>query len=427
MRTELQSAWYRVDPNESNKYRGFGDAVREETVRVLTDKFASGLQALVEAGSHCRGEGTVIVEQGRWKCLGDAEFLLAFDESVAIPTSGELEQLLRQIEARLEQQNIYCHIVAGACRGDAFRWLRPGIFAYELRTQGKVVWGNRDILSLVPRFSASDIPREDAWRILCNRMIEQLEFAYELSPEMTQLSSALLYRVVKLYLDMATSLLVFAGAYRPTYRERAERLKLLAESPASAHEFPFPLHEFADRVRDCTLFKLQEGAPGEVAPTGRDLIADAAFWKEAISYADLLWRWELVQLTGASNHLSNRQLFGQWLRLQPPSQRARGWLYILRAQGWHRSWRNWPRWWHLARRASPRYCIYAAASEMLFLLRALPDPNGSGPAAGLKANELLAWLPVVSERERNAQSSDWRRVASEIVRNYNEFLLETQA
>jgi hypothetical protein len=407
--------------------RVFGDAVREETVRVLTDKYAGRLQALVLAGSLSRDEATVIEEYGRQKCLGDAEFLLAFDKSVTIPTSRELEPLLRQIEARLEQRNILCHVVAGTCRGDALRWFRPGIFAYELRTHGKVVWGNGEILSLLPGFSASDIPREDAWRMLCNRMIEQLEFECELSLEMTQLSCALFYRVVKLYLDMATSLLVFAGAYRPTYRERAEHLKLLANSPASVHEFPFPLYEFADRVRACTLFKLQEGAAGKAAPTGKDLLADAAFWKEAISYAHLLWRWELVRLTGASNDLSNRQLLGQWIRFQPACQRARGWLSVLRAQGWHRSWRNWPRWWHLALRASPRYCVYAAASELLFFLHALLDTADGASAAGLKANELLAWLPVVSERGPNARGSDWRQVASEIVRNYKEFLMETQA
>lgn len=425
MSSHFQTTWHWAGLDEgTDRYRVLGDAVRGEAVRLLGDEYADRLRAMVVTGSLARDEATVIKEQGCWKCLGDAEFLLVFDERAAMPTSMELEPFVRQIEARLEQRNIFCHVVAGTCRANGLSRFRPSIFAYELRTQGKVVWGNKEILSLLPDFSASDIPREDAFCMLSNRMIEQLEFANEFSPSMTQLSPPLFYRVVKLYLDMATSLLIFTGAYRPTYCERAEQVEFLADSRSSAQEFPFPLREFADRVRDCTRFKLQGEASGGA---GAKIRANVAFWKDAAAYARKLWRWELTRLTGASGEPSDRRLLERWMRLQPATKRVRGWLYVLRAQGWHRSRRNWLRWLRLARHASPRYCIYRAGSELFFSLPGWLDGAGDGQAASPDTDELLTWLPVTGERGPNTQSLTWQRKASEMVRNYNEFLVGTQA
>jgi len=422
--TQLQTTWRWASLDEGNdRWRVLANAVRGEAVRLLADEYAGRLRAIILTGSLARDEATVVEKEGRWKCLGDAEFLLVFEERNRMPATSELEPLLRQIEARLEQRNIFCHVVAGACRADGLSKFRPSIFVHELRTQGEVVWGDVKILSLLPGFSASDIPREDAWQMLCNRMIEQLEVMAESKPD-TEAIVHVQYRAVKLYLDMATSLLVFFGAYQPTYRERAEHLRLVAEK-GSAQDFPFSLQVFANRVAACTQFKLQESVAWDAdAP---EIVADFGFLNEALLYAKHLWRWELARLADSSDQLPECQLLERWMRLQPMRKRLRGWLYLLRARGRHWGWRNWQRWLRLARRASPRYCVYAAASRLFSGLPATQDSSAAPLNAKVDWDEARSWLPVFTGPRTNGESETWQRLATEIAWNYHQFLEGTQA
>jgi hypothetical protein len=293
--------------------------------------------------------------------------------------------------------------------------LRPHIFAYELRACGRVCWGDAGVLSLIPACAPSDLPREDAWRLLANRMIEQLQVVDELMSRPAVLSAEASYRTVKLFLDMATSYLIFAGGYAPTYRERAARLKALAAA-GEGTDAPFPLREFAERVEQCTDIKLghvQAPAPG------------MAFWEEASSYARLLWRWELSQLTHTRVQLPNRVLIDRWMQQQPMRERARGWLVVLRALGWHRSWSYWPGWLRFGRDCSPRYAVYRAVGELYLRLACLLKPAARRPTINVDWKALRATLPVRTKHDPNAP--EWRRLAADILWNYHHFLEGTRS
>jgi hypothetical protein len=262
------------------------------------------------------------------------------------------------------------------------------------------------------------------------------------------------YRMIKLYLDMATSFLLFQGAYAPTYLERAERLKALAEDTEASRNCPFPLRGFAERVVYCTKFKLQagDGVGAQAAEEGFDSVFS---WAELVTYARGLWRWELEQLLSERcvatpfraarqpkasrdelSKVSDRELIRTWMRLQPLQKRLRGWAYVLRASGWHRSWRHWLHWVRLGWRASPRYWVYAAASELVFqlddLLALAQEPRNDG----LEMHELRLWLPLLndgrgrgagSRRDATCSSRDtWQCLAADIAWNYQEFLKGTR-
>jgi hypothetical protein len=230
---------------------------------------------------------------------------------------------------------------------------------------------------------------------------------------------------VKLYLDMATSLLVFAGAYAPTYRQRADALRALAGGADRASDWPFPLDEFADRVACATRVKLGGGA----GPTpGADLDGQLALldWGEAVADARRLWRWELTRLGGAEPQLDDRSLLGRWMSAQPLPARLRGWLYVARRTGWWRSLAYCPRWIRYAWRASPRYWVYASATELLFGLPALLGPAPAGPSLS-RLRELTAALPVSISREAGPTAAPWQRLAADITWNYKQFLTDTRA
>lgn len=397
----------------------FATVICDETSRECVRRYGSRLRAIVLTGSLARDEGTFVRERGGVRLLGDAKFLLVFHEGAPCPAVNELQAVERSIERAVAARHVEGPVGLSAGRSAYLRRMRPHIFTNELRYCSHIVWGDPVILSLIPHFPVSAIPLEAAWRLLADRLVEQLEAIHQftsgaLSPE------ALHYQAVKLYLDMATSLLVFAGAYEPTYRARAVRLAKLAGRARLPVAAPFDLEEFAQRVAECTEWKVNASALGHRSvgsARGREL----AFWQEAVADAERLWHWELARLTGRPAEESTQQLLSAWTHREPFHRRLRGWLHVLRREGWHRSWREWPRWARRTWRESPRYAVYATVADVLFGLPATLAGESRRAAEG----EQLRRLPVIGKSP--GQPTGWQRLAAEIAWNYHRFLAETRA
>ena len=193
---------------------------------------------------------------------------------------------------------------------------RPHITC-ELHCCGRVVCGDDNPLQLIPAFPASAIDREDAWRLLANRIIECLELSPTLPGEQSAATEELHYRTVKLFLDMATSLLVFLHAYEPTYAGRAQKLRQLAEQDEQA-VLPFVLKNFAGRVDECTRWKISGG--------GGAWNSVPEIFREALDYARRLWQWELAKLTATAAEASPEMLFAAAAARQSAWEKIRGWL-----------------------------------------------------------------------------------------------------
>jgi len=389
----------------------------EETVYRCEATFPGRLLSLVLTGSLARAEGTLLREPSGARVLGDAEFLAVLRSSARLPASATVSALQQEIERALERRGVSCPVTLAVVRPGYLRKLPPSIFAYELAANGRVVWGRTDVLERIRRFTTAEIPREDAWRLLCNRMVEQLEALVESSGVRAPLSSELQYRTVKLYLDMATSYLVFAGAYAPSYRERRARLQRLAQDATSPG--PFPLLEFAASVEQSTVWKL---APEPLRPE-----LPPSFLRSALEDADRLFIWELSELTGLPRGLGCRELLRNWMARQRLRHRIRGWFHVLRQQGPRVSWRFWAAWALQARVSSPRYGVYAAASGLFRRLPDLLEREGSRPDIGVAwQEELRRWLPLSRDPGR-ASPSRWDALARDIVWNYRRFLVETRS
>lgn len=395
-----------------------------ETTECVAGAFADRLLALVLTGSLARDEATVISENGTTTMLGDAEFLLVFAEGAALPSPGFVEDLQRRIEGGLAQAGVSVSLELSPVPPDFLRKMAPHIFAYELRTCGQVVWGEPDILSLIPAFAAADIPLEDAFRLLCNRIIEVIDAAGEADWRASNLSSALHYRTVKLYQDMATSYLLFAGCYEPAYRLRADRLARIAADRQPASDLPFQLADFSARVSACTRFKLAGLPSGASSETLCPASAD--FLSAAVADAHALWRWELARLIGVQGHRSDADLMIKWMRTLPFRARVRGWAHVLRKCGWHRSFRWWPRWLRLAMKSSPRYCVYAAASQLFFRVGGLSEALNAQEGLHGDLRSVRSWLPV-ERGASNHPSGAWRQTMHDICWNYRTFLKDTRS
>jgi hypothetical protein len=391
------------------------EAIYDEVRRCCLAAYGTRIRSIVATGSLARDEATFFRDGDRWVLAGDAEFLLIFADGAEVPTEAGEDELAQRVEAALTRQGFAGRVDLSAGSADYLRQLTPGIFAYELRECGRVISGDAAILSLIPPFASRDIPLEDAWRLLANRLVEQLDILSE-EPSGHELSPKACYRMVKLYLDMATSFLVFVEAYAPTYRERAERLRVLAHA-AGAGQYPLPLEAFAEIVDACTRWKL---AP-ESMSTPR---ADAGRWVDALRDARRLWRWELGQLTTVTTVVSDDVLLKQWMARQSLLDRARGWVYVLRRSGWLRSVAAWPRWAWQAAQGSPRYWVYRASTTVLFGRVDVSDTART--ADDQTVEEVSRYLPVIPESAHPVLSGS-ARLATAITWNYTKFLVRTRA
>lgn len=389
--------------------------IEEETVRLSLHMCGPGLRSVVLTGSLARNEATFIKRKGGWCLLSDADFFLVYEQTSRPPSDADLSSLSSAIQERLLARGIYAQIGLGAVHPSYLRRLKSHIATYELRTCGRVVWGDGGILSLIPSFGVEEICREDAWRMLCNRAVEFLGHAAEIPP-FEETSSAVSYAAIKLILDTATSYLVFAGAYEPTFRRRSVRLSELACESAAISRAPFALKQFADRVSACTARK--------VCDSDTDCNLPPSIWKEAVRYAWALWKWELVQLTGASASHSDDALWAQWVSRLTAMQKIGGWLSVAHRRGWHRSWTNWTRWLRLSRRGTPRYLIYRVAAELLSRLSDSAEMEGQSFCLEPNWDELRTLLPEGAPASA-ARQEDSRQLAADLAWNYKTFLLGT--
>jgi hypothetical protein len=389
-------------------------AVSRETVKACVDCFADRLRSIVLTGSLARSEGSFLKAPTGWQLLGDAEYVIVLDHIEGVDRKSEVSRLKRQIENALAERGLSCSVSLAIGDEGFFRSLKPHIFAYELRKHGKAVFGQTAVLGCIPQFSAADIPLEDGWRLLANRLVEQLETLAASEARSAKLSDGLLYRTVKLYLDMATSFLLFSGKYEASYRGRSEQLRLLS-AVARTEPTPFDVQQFASQVAACTAWKLSPRSESEPGPGW-------TFWRSSHHYASRLWNWELSHLMGTGSAARSDTLILPSGRNQAITAKLRGWAYVVREAGWRETRKRWPNW--LASAASsPRYRVYSAAAALYSLMPAILSGECEQAETVARIRTIQTWLPI-ADSESNG---DWRSLARAIACNYHRFLENTRA
>ncbi|HET9802753.1 MAG TPA: hypothetical protein VFP96_05930 [Candidatus Acidoferrum sp.] len=396
------------------------EAIGRATSEATRRAYGDSVRAVILTGSLSRNEGSIHKDaESIWRVHGDAEFLILLRAECALPIEWDAERNGLEIEASLFNQGIHCPISLGYCHEDFFRSMTPHMFAYETRVTGIVVSGEFDALTLIPQFSPSDMPLEDAWRTLSNRMIELLEaMAAILSPTSSYVPDEIAYRCMKLTLDTATSVLLFEGKYAPTYSQRAANILQLATEGGFLADSRVSLSELAEAVACCTDWKLS----GHVPPG----YATWSWVEETCQRALAVWHWELQKLSGDGSQLPIKKLLGKSMQRQSIGVRVRGWLYVARREGWLQSCDRWPRWFGMALRGTPRYWTYEAAGELFCRLHEfLPTAENHG-RNNTNSESLRGNLPLWPSGTR-ADAQNWRDFARAVAFNYRRYLEGTRA
>jgi hypothetical protein len=378
--------------------------------------------AILLTGSFARGEGSVLRVENKLRMLSDMEFLVVCPLGAGLENAQQnLNHLAKHLSGWLAAKAVECEIEFSAVDHNYLRDLRPAIFSYELLAHARTMWGDDKILAAARRFPASEIPRWDAWRMLNNRLLEQLQWA-DISPRwgIRELQSAF-YHVLKCYLDMATAILIFAGQYRSRYGERAEALEAWAGT-ASKEGVAFA-NELADRVSSCTAFKLHPDFG--TLPLGVDLSQEPQRLCEDVrrTIVELVhtfhqvWRWAGNSFLGSKGKSLEEDVALQdaVLRSQPLREKLRGWAKLALMPEVRRR----PQFLHqisrLLFKGSPRYLIYTVASHLYFRLPDVID----GITLEMEDQERL--LPVSFADRANA-GGGWWRLRADVLFGWRLFL-----
>jgi hypothetical protein len=308
---------------------GFQDEVRRELdlllERVRHCDAARCVVGVLLTGSFARGEGTVLAHPrtgSRW--LSDVECLVVVKGGIV--SKPEIQRSMRQIErdANSDRANAErgIKVELRAILTEGMTRLPPAIFTSELREHAKLLCGDPAAIPLPPVSSnGEEISKRDAFRLLNNRIIEQIAVRAEYADH-TADGTATAYSLAKFWIDLGTSLSVFLGCYRPGYRSRQKPV----EEALRAH--PHILGA-AMGERLIARFRNAMGQKfGEIGFPSGDLADE---FSEAVEIARATWNWESGQLLGASTAAADwRGIFARLSSLETTAQRARDWARIFR-------------------------------------------------------------------------------------------------
>jgi hypothetical protein len=381
--------------------------------RGVREQYPSAL-GLVLTGSTSRGEETLLPTADGCRWLSDLELLVVVPGDVNRVSEGDLLDLLAsQISAQLQRDGVTVEVELTPVQEHYFSRMRPHIFGYELLMNGKQLFGEREYLSLLPKMHAWDIPDEDAWRLLSNRMVEWLALQVNAGSEA---ADAQFYRIAKQYLDLVTALSLFCGRYAPSYEGRRESVLAICEWMQQRIS-SFPSRDFMQFAETAFEFKVRpENAKFQwLQRTGvskfRAAAGQAGFGPMIDGLPQLLsmaW-WAALSEMQEGSVRSREGALSALVQVYGWEGLVRGWgKMILRPES-HADGAFYSRVPRLLWLGSPRSLVYVCAAQLL-------------EAHGKEDDNTLGWvrsrLPVLY----GPKQADWRSLAQQCIWNWERHL-----
>ena len=170
----------------------------------IAGKLGEGLEALILVGSFSRGEGV--------EGVSDIEFWAVMKD---LP--------------KAEKPKLDSNVSLGFTTRKHLKRLKPYIYTVEVKKFGKVLYGDKDILKLIPDYSYEDIKPIDGFILLNNRIVEQLILLdkIENGQEVNQ------YEFDKGYIQLVNSLLALNKNYRSLYPEKLKEFRKISKNSYS--------------------------------------------------------------------------------------------------------------------------------------------------------------------------------------------------
>ena len=174
----------------------------DKYAEIIANKLGNNLEALILVGSFARGEGLTYQNNGKLELISDIEFWAV------------VKNLLSPKSIGMEGERV----TIGFTTRKHLAKLKPYIFTVEAKKFGKVLWGDKSVLGLIPSYSFEDIEPADGFILLNNRIVEQLILFNKIQNN----GSVQQYDFDKGYIQLVNSYLAFNKRYRSLYPEKKE-------------------------------------------------------------------------------------------------------------------------------------------------------------------------------------------------------------
>lgn len=235
------------------------------------------VKAVILGGSLGAGEGTVFAYEGKTIFLSDIDLTVVVDSLEAHRRGVAVRSLLSdQCRALWPSAEFTSGISIGVYHTSEIPLLpaKPGVL--DIIENRELLYGDEDILRLLPGHKPEDIPEEEGIRILENRIASFLgSFSHSAEGGIVE-RSGIIYSLSRVYTDILIALLVFRRCYRSGY---ARRLEYVTENPGLVKDDDRIPTGFMDKLKWATEYKFrpetsvdERGVPLKREACARDLI-----------------------------------------------------------------------------------------------------------------------------------------------------------
>jgi len=264
----------------------------EACTAYLVDRIGErNVRTVILSGSFALNEGSVLFLESGPLFLSDIDLLIVLDSPEAHAWAyGHRSELGEACEGLLPDAAFSGRFDVGTFLPGELRRLpsRPGVF--DLKAHGVVLWGDGDVLSLVPGYRESQIGGEEALVLLENRVLSLLGEYPGSDAATSDITPSFRYGIARVYTDIATAALCLAHSYHPGYAVRARLVEERADAGPIDRLVPRSL--VAQVVR-WTRFKLdpslghrelggERNTPLEIWEAAAGAVLDT--WKRGASY-----------------------------------------------------------------------------------------------------------------------------------------------
>jgi predicted nucleotidyltransferase len=252
-----------------------------ECARLLAGRVGEEtVEAVFLCGSFAVGDETVVLETKSPILLSDVDLVVVV---------RSLENLLvwskRRAELGAACEKLWGDVqfsgrvdVGVMLPGDLERLpARPGV--YDMRARGVVLGGDPGILERIPLYAPGDLTGREAVILIENRAIALIDSRAGARREGNAEPYAYLYRIARVYTDMAAAALAIAGSYVPGYAARRDLLRAKTGTEPDGVLAKLVRPDFLGRIERWTKFKLEPSL--ETAGLSSEPRSLEALWEEA--------------------------------------------------------------------------------------------------------------------------------------------------
>ncbi len=392
------------------EFEGLVSSVRE----VIEPLQALGL---LLAGSFARGEGVIVADRhGDYRWLSDIECLVVLPDELR----RDLSRVTRLLANAADDAN---HDGPSRSRGmkielspilvSRLAAMRPAIFTCELIDNAKLLWGRPAEIRMPARFEVTrDLLCRDAFRLLNNRLMEQLAARLRLEDESNLLSAPeAAYAQSKFWVELGTSLSIFLGCYKTSYKARYAALEHVFSSSGTGLD---------TRTVEVLRSKISQGMALKLGYIDTDQYDADRNLGCAADIASRIWWWETGSLLGDSGSETDwHSVPARLRRVQTMAGRIRDWgRLVLRTGAFGNlhpaAFRD------LLRAGSFGNAIYSAGCLLSFSWNQIGSGNGPGA-------EISSFLGRLFGVDAPCGPTTRRLIAEHVLRAWNVHLRSAAA